>query len=95
LTTANDDYGRDPIKFELSGSNDSIDGPWTPIAAGDVTDFAGAATWPRFTSNATAISFANAEAYQHYQLLFTAVRDPAAANSMQIGEIELLGMLAP
>jgi hypothetical protein len=94
LTTANDDYGRDPIKFELSGSNDSIDGPWTPIAAGDITDFAGATTWPRFTSNATAISFANTVAYKHYQLLFTAVRDPAAANSMQIGEIELLGIIA-
>ncbi len=93
LTTANDDYGRDPIKFELSGSNDSINGPWTPIASGDVKDFAGATTWPRFTSNATAISFANTVSYTHYQLLFTAVRDPAAANSMQIGEIELLGVI--
>jgi hypothetical protein len=93
LTTANDDYGRDPIQFELSGSNDSIDGPWTLIAAGDVTDFAGATTWPRFTMNATAISFANTESYKHYQLLFTALRDPAAANSMQIGEVELLGVI--
>ncbi|UCF17329.1 MAG: LamG domain-containing protein, partial [Phycisphaerales bacterium] len=28
LTTANDDYGRDPTSFELSGSNESIDGPY-------------------------------------------------------------------
>jgi hypothetical protein len=35
LTTANDCAGRDPISFELSGSNDSIDGPYTLIASGD------------------------------------------------------------
>jgi len=28
--------------------------------------------------------------YKHYQLMFPAVRDPDAANSMQISEIELL-----
>ena len=34
FTTANDAPERDPIAFELSGSNDSIDGPWTLIADG-------------------------------------------------------------
>jgi hypothetical protein len=29
LTTANDAPERDPVKFELSGSNESINGPWT------------------------------------------------------------------
>ena len=91
LTTANDAAERDPVKFELSGSNGTIDGPYTLIASGDVLDFAGATAWPRFTKNATPIEFGNTVAYAHYQLLFTAVRTPASANSMQIAEIELLG----
>ncbi|MEN6428797.1 MAG: LamG-like jellyroll fold domain-containing protein [Phycisphaerales bacterium] len=95
LTTANDDYGRDPIKYEVYGSNDSIDGPWTLIADGNVVDFSQAALWPRFTTNATAISFTNTVAYEHYQVLFTAVRDLSVATCMQIAEIELLGTLAP
>ena len=90
FTTANDDYGRDPVKFELSGSNDSIDGPWTVIAAGDIADFAQATLWPRFTMNATAISFKNEVAYKHYQLLFPAPRS-AASTLMQIADVELLG----
>ncbi len=89
LTTANDDYGRDPIAFELSGSNDSIDGPYTLIASGDVVDFAQDEVWPRFTMNATPIVFPNTVEYKYYQLMFTGVRDVSAANSMQISEIEL------
>jgi hypothetical protein len=89
LTTANDDYGRDPIAFELSGSNDSIDGPYTVIASGEVVDFAQDEVWPRFTMNATPIVFSNTVEYKYYQLMFTAVRDVSAANSMQIAEIEL------
>jgi hypothetical protein len=92
LTTANDAVERDPIAFELSGSNDSIDGPYTLIAAGDIVDFAGEASWLRFTMNATPITFDNDVAYAHYQIMFTAVRNPASANSMQIAEVELLGV---
>jgi hypothetical protein len=91
FTTANDAPERDPISFELSGSNDSIDGPYTLIASGDIVDFAGADAWPRFTMNATPISFDNDVAYKYYQVMFPAVRDAASANSMQIAEIELLG----
>ncbi len=91
LTTANDAVERDPIAFELSGSNTSIDGPYSLIASGSVPDFDQASPWPRFTINETPITFANNTAYKHYQLLFTAVRNPAAANSMQIAEVELLG----
>ncbi|NLZ05070.1 MAG: hypothetical protein GXY19_07845 [Phycisphaerae bacterium] len=91
LTTANDAVERDPVAFELYGSNDGIDGPYTLIAGGDVPDFAQADAWPRFTRNATPIVIENDVAYAHYQLLFTAVRDPGSANSMQIAEIELLG----
>ncbi|MDT8302666.1 MAG: LamG-like jellyroll fold domain-containing protein, partial [Sedimentisphaerales bacterium] len=92
FTTANDAAERDPISFELSGSNDSIDGPYTLIASGDIVDFAQEAAWPRFTKNETAISFNNGKAYAHYQVIFPAVRDPGSANSMQIAEVELIGV---
>ncbi len=94
FTTANDAPERDPVAFELYGSNAGIDGPYTLIASGDIADFAQATAWPRYTKNETPITFANSVAYTHYQVLFTAVRDPASANSMQISEIELLGDLA-
>jgi len=95
LTSANDAPERDPVAFELYGSNETIDGPYTLIADGDVVDFAGATAWPRLTKTTTPIEFANTVAYAYYQLLFPAVRTPASANSMQIAEIELLGAVAP
>jgi hypothetical protein len=93
FTSANDDYGRDPVKFELSGSNAGINGPWTKIASGDIVDFAQTTLWPRFTMNATAISFKNTVAYKHYQVLFPSVR-PNNDGLMQIADIEILGVLA-
>jgi len=97
LTTANDVPGRDPIAFELSGSNDGIDGPYELIAEGDIVDFAQEVEWPRFTMNATPISFANDKAYANYQVIFTAIRGPVggSVNSMQIAEVELLGVKGP
>ena len=94
LTTANDVPGRDPVAFALYGSNDGIDGPYTLIAEGDVVDFAGEVEWPRFTMNATPITFENDVAYTNYQLLFTAIRGPVgdSVNSMQIAEVELIGV---
>jgi hypothetical protein len=94
LTTANDDYGRDPTSFELSGSNESIDGPYELIASGDVVDFAQEALWPRFTTNATAITFDNAVAYKYYQVTFPGVTRPNNDGLMQIAEVELLGVPA-
>ena len=93
FTTANDAPGRDPIAFELSGSNESIDGPYTLIASGNIVDFMQGTAWPRFTKNTTPITFHNKTAYVHYQLLFTAIRGPVggSVNSMQIAEVELLG----
>jgi len=93
FTTANDAAERDPIAYELSGSNAGIDGPFTVIAAGDIADFSQAAAWPRFTVNETQISFDNTVAYAHYQVIITAVRDAGSANSMQIAEVELIGEL--
>lgn len=93
FTTANDYPGRDPIAFELSGSNVSIDGPYRLIAGGQISDFGQMAEWPRLTRNETLISFGNRVAYNHYQIIFTAIRGPAGGmvDSMQIAEVELLG----
>jgi hypothetical protein len=99
LTTANDAVERDPVAYELYGSHTSIDGPYTLIASGPVTDFNQDQPWPRYTRNKTPIVFKNETAYTHYQLLFTAVRNAQQANSMQIAEVEFLatpeGGLAP
>ncbi len=91
FTTANDAPERDPVSYELSGSNESIDGPYELIAAGDIVDFAGQTAWPRFTKNTTPITIQNSVAYKYYQVMFPAVRDPGSANSMQIAEVELIG----
>jgi hypothetical protein len=92
FTTANDVPGRDPTTFELSGSNYSINGPYTVIAVGTISDFAGVIPWPRLTKTTQPIRFANSVAYKHYQLLFPSIRGPVGGmvNSMQIAEVELL-----
>jgi hypothetical protein len=92
FTTANDAVERDPIAFELYGSNDGIEGPYTLITSGYIMDFAGADAWPRFTKNATPITFENTTPYTSYQVLFTFLRNSASANSMQIAEVELIGV---
>ena len=91
FTTANDAEERDPIAYELYGSNVSIDGPYTSIHSGEISDFKQAVAWPRDTKNTTPIQFSNGTVYAHYQVLITSVRNPGSANSMQVAEIELLG----
>jgi len=90
FTTANDAVERDPITWELYGSNTSISGPWTLIAKGDIVDFKQSTAWPRQTKTTTPIRFVNTAAYDHYQVMFPTIRAAASANSMQIAEIEIL-----
>jgi hypothetical protein len=100
VATGRDDPPLDPISFELSGSNDSIDGPYEMIVSGDIVDFAQETPWPRLTQNETEISFQNEAAYGHYQLVFPAVRGLSRINSIHIaqdpgasiGEVELKGV---
>jgi hypothetical protein len=94
FTSANDTPTRDPIQYTLSGSNTSIEGPYTQIAAGDIVDFAGATEWPRLTKTTTPIAFANTTAYKYYQIVFPDLRG-ATETLMQIAEIEFLGTVAP
>jgi len=95
FTTGGDAPERDPIVFELYGSNVSIDGPYTLIASGDIVDFNQETPWPRKTKNETPISFDNDVAYDHYQVLFPVLRVPENGCCMQIAEVELLVTLAP
>jgi hypothetical protein len=92
FATANDTAGRDPISFRLSGSNDSIDGPYTVIAEGTIDALSQATAYPRNTWIPEPVAIVNRAAYKHYELIFTAIRGPVGGgvNSMQIGEIEFL-----
>ena len=85
LTSANDAPERDPATFVLSGSVDGVN--FTEIASGDVPSFGA-----RFERQE--VSFANDTAYNTYKLIFPTVVNPDAANSMQIAEVELLGVAA-
>ncbi|NLH40720.1 MAG: hypothetical protein GX448_02680 [Planctomycetes bacterium] len=93
FTTANDAAERDPVAFELYGSNKGVEGPWALIAKGPIDDFSRPTVWPRRWKSVTPIGFANTVPYTNYKVAFTAVRGPNA-NSMQIAEIELLGTVA-
>jgi hypothetical protein len=91
FTTANDAPERDPTAFALYGSNVSINGPYTLVATGNIVDFNRASAWPRYTKNATPITFSNNTAYYHYQILFPAIRSAATSVAMQIAKVEFLG----
>jgi hypothetical protein len=94
FTAANDTPARDPIAFEIYGAHVSIDGPWTLIAKGAIDDFARPINWPRNWKGVTPIGFANGAAFAHYKVVFTSLQNLASANSMQIAEVELLGVPA-
>lgn len=87
FTTANDQEGRDPMTFQLWGSNVSINGPYILIASGDTY-----LPVTRFAMNTSPIAFHPGGAYDHYQVLFPTIR---GADMMQIGEVELLGGYLP
>jgi len=83
LTSANDDFGRDPTSFTLMGSNNGID--FEPIASGSVPDFPN-----RYATQLFEIS--NSTAYTSYRLMFPTVD---GAPLMQIAEVELIGQAVP
>ena len=93
LTTGNDAPERDPVTVEIYGSNDSIDGPYTLIDTVEVVDFSQVDPWPRGAKNETPILIDNAVAYDHYQVLITAVRVFDNGCCMQVAEVELLATL--
>jgi hypothetical protein len=86
LTSANDAPERDPASYDLSGSYDGTN--FTLISSGSVPAFTN-----RFQKQT--ILFQNKIPYLRYRLIFPTVANEGAANSMQISEVELLGVLAP
>ncbi|MBK7999073.1 MAG: HYR domain-containing protein [Verrucomicrobia bacterium] len=84
LTSANDAPERDPLTYTLEGSLDGVE--FFPISNGSVPAFTA-----RFQKNF--IFFSNDRAFSSYRLVFPEVAGPGG-NSMQISEVELLGVVS-
>ncbi len=105
LYSANDAPERDPASYTLEGSITGATGPWIPISSGALalptgrnvttSPFSGTTPIDSSTDFLQTISFVNAVPYTSYRLIFPTVRDSVAANSMQIAEVELLGIAIP
>ncbi|MGZ5543515.1 MAG: immunoglobulin domain-containing protein, partial [Limisphaerales bacterium] len=93
----NDHEERDPADYILEGSNDG-GANWTQLSSGALalpsTRTATAALNP-LTQLSQEIHFANSTAYTSYRWTVNNVKTNSAANSMSLGEIELLGTLNP
>jgi hypothetical protein len=89
--TANDAEVRDPADFVLEGSNDGA--TFTQIASGALSLPALRTPGGQNMLNGPSqtVTFNNATAYTTYKVTFNNVKNNASANSMQIGEVELLG----
>ncbi|MGO8927865.1 MAG: immunoglobulin domain-containing protein [Limisphaerales bacterium] len=99
IFTANDEPERDPADFELDGSNDG-GAHWTLIASNSIvlpttrnTDTTTNAI--TLTDAFGEVDFLNTVGYISYRLSFQDVRDDATANSVQMAEVQFLGILNP
>ena len=99
ITTANDSPERDPVVWMIYGTNDEIVTPnngdgseenWTLICGGTL-----ALPDERETLGPLYIIANQAEACTSYKVVFETVKNADAANSMQIADIQLYGVLAP
>lgn len=95
--TANDGVERDPVDYTLEGS---FDGGATfnvissgPLSLPDGRNGGGMDINP-VNQILAQVMFANVVTYEQYRLTFNHVKNDAAANSLQVGEIELLGVTA-
>jgi hypothetical protein len=95
ITTANDATERDPSSWSLYGTNadivsqDNSDGgdeAWTLIEEGTIT-----LPDARKTPGGLVFLTNNTTAYKSYRMTFPTVRNAAAANSMQLAEIQFYG----
>jgi hypothetical protein len=86
LTSANDAPERDPASYILSGSTDGVN--FTEISSSSIFPFTA-----RFQHQE--IDFDNGNYYTTYRLIFPDVANAAAANSMQIAEVQFYGTPVP
>ena len=101
LTTANDAPERDPATWELWGTNDAIvsvdnsDGDlenWTLIDAGTFTS---AEVPDARETTGSIVSVDGTTAFDSYRVVFPTLRDAAAANSMQLADIQFFAVPEP
>ena len=83
ITSGNDNPPRDPRDWTLSGSNDGV--TFVPLDTRTNEVFSGRTQKRTFT-------FTGGSGYNIYRLDINSVANPANANSVQIGEIELIGV---
>lgn len=102
IYTANDAEARDPASYVLEGSHFSS-GPFELISSGplalpsarNASDNTNKIPINSATQNFQQILFANTNAYVSYRLTFPTLKDAATANSMQVAEVEFLGVVVP
>lgn len=82
LTSGNDGAERDPASYRLEGSNDGTN--FVAISSGGVPPF------PRRFHKHHIMFPEHTNSFTSYRLIFPTVVNPATANSMDIGEVELL-----
>lgn len=94
LTAANDAPERDPVTFDLYGTNDPIlSGPhssgdletYTLIASGST----GLDADPGREMLGSVVDFTNGQSFDAYKLIFPTLRNPIGANSMQVADVQL------
>jgi len=102
LWAANDAVERDPASFELYGTNQVIGGTGPFALSNFALVSSGALALPAsrnaggvsplLPENSQTVTFPNTSSYTSYLVLFPTVKD-SAANSMQIAEIQLDGVV--
>ncbi|MFT4638116.1 MAG: hypothetical protein ACI8T1_001434 [Verrucomicrobiales bacterium] len=100
LFTANDVAERDPASYMLEGSTTGPEGEFTVISEGSLSlpeerNEGSDNPLDLETSAFQELTFANSTVYTDYRLTFPTLKDAANTNSMQIAEVELLGLTAP
>jgi hypothetical protein len=81
IVTANDAPDRDPTSFLLEGSDDGVN--FVLVAQGALNP-------PTARYGMDQVSFNNSTSYTYYRVTFPTVRNSNAANSMQVGEVQLV-----
>ena len=94
IYTSGGNVERDPADYKLEGSNNGVN--YTLISAGALSLPAGRATattpFNPIEQPVQEVLFANNAAYSSYRITFNNVKNNSTANSLQIGELELLGV---
>ncbi len=96
ITTANDSPERDPVGWALYGTNEDVTSPDNTQGNNETWDLidSGVMSLPdaRFAVGPV-VDVDGSAAYTSYRMVFTSVKNAAAANSMQIADIQFIGVV--